>query len=106
MADFSGNIEALQNFKNQLDSYIAKMHQEINAMNLKSKESLGRVRDGAVSGAINSFIDSYEQIDREISRLEGTSKKLGELIMRFRQGQAIWMDYGNGSHSLTKMRKL
>ncbi len=103
MADFSGNIEVLQGFKSQLDSYISKMHQEINAMNAKSRESLGRVRDGAVSGAINDFIDSYEDIEREIMKLEGTSKKLGELILRFRQGKEVWTDYGQGSHSLSKM---
>lgn len=105
MANYSGNIEVLQSFKNQLDSYISKMHQEINAMNSKSKESLGRVRDGAVSGAINDFIDSYDRIDREISRLEGTSKKLGELILRFRRGQAVWADYGQGSSAVTHMRR-
>ncbi len=102
MANFSGSIQVLQGFKNQLDSYISNMHQEINSMNAKSKESLGRVRDGAVSGAINDFIDSYEAIDREITKLEGASKKLGELILRFRKGQDVWKDYGRDSHSRSR----
>ena len=104
MTDFSGNIEVLQGFRTQLDSYISNMHKEIGSMNAKSKESLGRVRDGAVAGAINDYIDAYDEIDKEITRLEGTSKTLGELILRFRKGQEIWKDYGQGSHSLSKMR--
>ena len=93
MAEYSGNIAELQWFKSQLDGYISKMHQEIATMNAKSRESLGRVRDGAVSGAINDFIDSYDEIDREISALEGASKELGELIMRFKKGQGVWNGY-------------
>lgn len=104
MTDFSGNIEVLQGFKSQLDSYISKMHQEINAMNAKSKESLGRVRDGAVSGAINDFIDSYDEIDREISKLEGTSKKLGELIIRFKKAQDVWTGYSKKGSSASHTR--
>ena len=93
MAEYSGNIAELQWFKSQLDGYTSKMHQEIAAMNAKSRESLGRVRDGAVSGAINDFIDSYDEIDREISELEGASKELGELIMRFKKGRGVWSGY-------------
>ena len=93
MADFSGNIAELQWFKAQLDDYISKMHQEITSMKAKAKESRTRVRDGAVSGAINDFIDGYDEIDKEISELEGTSKELGGLIMRFKRAQGVWNGY-------------
>lgn len=104
MADYSGNIAELQWFKTQLDEYISKMHQEIATMNARSRESLGRVHDGAVSGAINDFIDSYDEIDREISKLEGASKKLGGLILRFRKAQDVWAGYSKKGPSKSHTR--
>ena len=89
MADYRGSSQELEAFKSILDSYIGNMRQEIAAMNSKSEVAKSRIRDGAVSGAINHFIGLYDNIDEDLNMLEKTSKTLGEMILRFRRGEEV-----------------
>lgn len=104
MANYSGNIADLQWFKTQLDQYASAMHQEIAVVRGRAKDGRGRVRDGAVSGAINDFIDRYDEIDAEVAKLEGASKELGALIMRFQKAQDVWNGYSSSQSSKGRTR--
>lgn len=91
MSDYSGNIRQLREFHSDLQVYVRKDRSEIAQVTQKSRESLGRVRDGAVSGAINDFIRDYEIIDQYLADLiDGGGAGLDAMIKRFEAAKKVW----------------